>query len=198
MNSASDLAIDRRSKSDCNWALKECGWVRRLCFLNIEIDTLEYQQTEKIETEMKDVYRIRIRKVYVSCPGWPSGGSKELSIQTQIYAIPCRLHLPTNKWRSAMPGRSLYLLSTTGLAALGGHYTTVGPVQNFPPPCELLVCYQPHRQTAMPGQKSIYETFLFLNHRQGNRQGQPFFCRTKVIHIIEDIQNWCVLKFPVE
>jgi hypothetical protein len=21
-------------------------------------------------------------------------------------------------------------------------------------------CYQPHRQTAMPGQKSIYETFL--------------------------------------
>ncbi len=35
----------------------------------IEIDTLEYQQTEKIETEMKDVGRIRIRKVYASCPG---------------------------------------------------------------------------------------------------------------------------------
>ncbi len=71
---------------------------------------------------MKDVDRIRIRKVYASCPGWPSGGSKELSSQTQIYAIPCRLQLPTNKWRSAGPGRSLYLLSITGLAALGGQY----------------------------------------------------------------------------
>ncbi len=30
----------------------------------IEIDTLEYQQTEKIETELEDVDRIRIRKVY--------------------------------------------------------------------------------------------------------------------------------------
>jgi hypothetical protein len=33
----------------------------------IEIDTLEYQQTEKIEIELKDVDRIhRIRKVYAS------------------------------------------------------------------------------------------------------------------------------------
>ncbi len=40
-----------------------------------EIDTLEYQQTEKIETEPKDVDRIRIRKVYTCCPGWHSGGS---------------------------------------------------------------------------------------------------------------------------
>jgi hypothetical protein len=41
----------------------------------IEIDTLEYQQTEKIESELKDVDRIRIRKVYACCPGWHSGGS---------------------------------------------------------------------------------------------------------------------------
>ncbi len=34
----------------------------------IEIDTIEYQQTEKIETELKDVDRIRIRKVYDCCP----------------------------------------------------------------------------------------------------------------------------------
>jgi hypothetical protein len=35
--------------------------------MNIEIDTLEYQQIEKIETELKDVDRIhRIRKVYAS------------------------------------------------------------------------------------------------------------------------------------
>ncbi len=71
---------------------------------------------------MKDVDRIRIRKVYASCPGWPSGGSKEFSSQTQIYVIPCRLQLPTNKWRSAGPGRSLYLLSIIGLATLGGQY----------------------------------------------------------------------------
>ncbi len=38
--------------------------------------------------------------------------------------------------------------------------TTVCPVHIFPPPTELLVCYQPHRQKVMPGQKSINETFL--------------------------------------
>jgi hypothetical protein len=35
---------------------------------------LEQQQTEKIETEVRDVDGIRNRKVYASCPGWPSGG----------------------------------------------------------------------------------------------------------------------------
>jgi hypothetical protein len=43
--------------------------------VTIEIDTLEEQQTEEIETELRDVDRIRIRKVYACCPGWPSGGS---------------------------------------------------------------------------------------------------------------------------
>ncbi len=28
-------------------------------------------------------------------------------------------------------------------------------------------CYQPHRQTAMPGQKSIYETFLGMREGGG-------------------------------
>ncbi len=42
----------------------------------IEIDTLEYQQTEKIETELKDVDRIRIRKCTPAVQGaWHSGGS---------------------------------------------------------------------------------------------------------------------------
>ncbi len=40
---------------------------------------------------------------------------------------------------------------------------TVCPVHIFTPPTELLVCYQPHRQEFMPGQKSIYETFLVRN-----------------------------------
>jgi hypothetical protein len=38
--------------------------------------------------------------------------------------------------------------------------TTVCRVHNFPPPSELLVCYQPHKQEEIPGHKSIYETFL--------------------------------------
>ncbi len=43
-----------------------------ICVSAIEIDTLEYQQTEKIGTELRDVDRIRIRKVYACCPGLPS------------------------------------------------------------------------------------------------------------------------------
>ncbi len=36
----------------------------------------ERQQTKKIETELRDVDRIRITpKVYECCLGWPSGGS---------------------------------------------------------------------------------------------------------------------------
>ncbi len=34
----------------------------------IEIDTLEYQQTEKIETEVKDVERIRAYRCTQHCP----------------------------------------------------------------------------------------------------------------------------------
>ncbi len=40
---------------------------------------LEQQKTEKIETEMKDVDRIQIRKVYACCPGWHSGKSPPVS-----------------------------------------------------------------------------------------------------------------------
>jgi hypothetical protein len=40
--------------------------------------------------------------------------------------------------------------------------TTVCPVHNFPPPSQLLVCCQPHRQEVIPAQKSVYETFLSL------------------------------------
>ncbi len=41
----------------------------------IEIDTLEYQQTEKIETELKDVDRIPAYRCTQLCPGCPSGAS---------------------------------------------------------------------------------------------------------------------------
>ncbi len=36
---------------------------------------LEQQETEIIETEVRDVDRRRITKVYDCCTGWPPGGS---------------------------------------------------------------------------------------------------------------------------
>ncbi len=41
--------------------------------MSTEIETLEQQQTEKIETEVGDVDRIQITKVYACCPWRPSG-----------------------------------------------------------------------------------------------------------------------------
>ncbi len=52
----------------------------------IEIDTLEYQQTEKIETELKDVDRIRANRCTQLCPGFPSGASHSHS--TIYYSFP--------------------------------------------------------------------------------------------------------------
>jgi hypothetical protein len=49
---------------------------------------------------------------------------------------------------------------------------TVCPVHIFPPPAELLVCYQPHRLEVMPGQKSIYETFLGEMEGEGEGEGE--------------------------
>jgi hypothetical protein len=36
---------------------------------------LEQQETEKIETEVRDVDRILITEVCCQCPGWHAGGS---------------------------------------------------------------------------------------------------------------------------
>jgi hypothetical protein len=52
----------------------------------IEIYTLEYQQTEKIETELKDVDRIRANRCTQLCPGSPSGASH--SHNTIYYSFP--------------------------------------------------------------------------------------------------------------
>jgi hypothetical protein len=38
---------------------------------------LEQRQTEKSETEVRDVDGIQITKVYPCCPGWPSGGGNK-------------------------------------------------------------------------------------------------------------------------
>ncbi len=42
---------------------------------------LEQQQTEKIETEVRDVDKRWIRKVYACCPGWHSGGHKSAPVR---------------------------------------------------------------------------------------------------------------------
>ncbi len=129
---------------------------------------------------MKDVYRIRIRKVFASCPGWPSGGSKELSSQTQIYAIPCRLHLPTNKCRSAMPGRSLYLLSTTGLAALGGHYHSRSGTE-FSASMRV-TCLLPATQADSHAGSKVYIWNVFGTHSPGGEGGgRSIFWKTQDI-----------------
>jgi hypothetical protein len=41
-------------------------------FVYSEIDTLELHKTEKIETELKDVERIRAYRCTQHCPGCPS------------------------------------------------------------------------------------------------------------------------------
>ncbi len=72
--------------------------------------------------------------------------------------------------------------NSTG-CALGS--TTVCPVHDFPPPSELHVCYQPHRQEVMPGQNSIYETFLSLifqwkwTRHDSKRAGSKTVVKTK-------------------
>jgi hypothetical protein len=62
------------------------GHQARRGFTTIEIDTLEYQQTEKIETELKDVNRIRANRCTQLCPGSPSGASH--SHNTIYYSFP--------------------------------------------------------------------------------------------------------------
>jgi hypothetical protein len=57
-----------------------------VCVCTIEIDTLEYQQTEKIETELKDVDRIRANRWTQLCPRSTSGESQ--SHNTIYYSFP--------------------------------------------------------------------------------------------------------------
>jgi hypothetical protein len=49
-------------------------YVQQISSANHRDTYLEQKQTEKIETEVRDVDRIRITKVYACCPGWPSWG----------------------------------------------------------------------------------------------------------------------------
>jgi hypothetical protein len=69
-------------------------------FYTIEIDTLEYQQTENIETELKDVDRIQANRCTQLCPGSPFGASH--SHNTIYYSFPAD-SLPSRKeaprWR---------------------------------------------------------------------------------------------------
>jgi hypothetical protein len=71
---------------------RHCGtlgiYVYVLCgtMSSIEIDTIEYQQKEKIETEVSDDDRIRAYRCTQLCPGSPSGASHSHNII--YYSIP--------------------------------------------------------------------------------------------------------------
>jgi hypothetical protein len=80
---------------------------------------LEQRQTEKLETGVRDVDKIRITKVYACFIGWHSGGHSNAPVRRK-HAINPSLHLSTNNRRSAGLASSWCLLLITGLAALGG------------------------------------------------------------------------------
>ncbi len=141
---------------------------------------------------MKDVDRIWIRKVYASCPGWPSGRSKELSSQTQIYAIPCRLQLPTNKWRSARPSCSLYLLSITGLAALGGQYHSLSGTEFSA--SKRGTCLLPATQAESHAGSKVYIWNVFGLNNQRDGMGWPESQPGSTIALRDDI--WLSINAP--
>jgi hypothetical protein len=66
----------------------------------IEIDTIEYQQTENIKTEVRDDDRIRAYKCTQQHPGCPSGASPSHNIiyySTPADKSPSRKEAP--RWR---------------------------------------------------------------------------------------------------
>jgi hypothetical protein len=82
---------------------------------------IDQQQTEKIETEVKDVDRIRITKVYVHILSRVGllGAYKGAPVRHKhmLSPRPPSFYLPTNRWRSAGTGLSWCLLSITGFSA---------------------------------------------------------------------------------
>jgi hypothetical protein len=80
---------------------------------------LEQQQTEKIETEVRDVDRIRCTKVYAYCPGLPSGGCKSTPVKHKHILLPpaCNYPLLTEALHGSWPGR----FSLCSLATLFSH-----------------------------------------------------------------------------
>jgi hypothetical protein len=53
-----------------------------------EIDTLEQQKTERIETEGKDIDGIQITNVYASCPVLALWGGHNSALIRQTHVIP--------------------------------------------------------------------------------------------------------------
>jgi hypothetical protein len=98
---------------------------------------LDQQQTEKTETEVRDVDRLRITKVYVCCPGWPSGGvTRALQSEINIYSPPA---FSSPLITEDLPGR----------AAAGVYFNN----RYFPPPKRVTVCYLP--LPGRPGRKAV-------------------------------------------
>ncbi len=78
---------------------------------NTDIPTVKQQQTEKIETEVRDVEMIRITKVYACCPGWTSGDHKSTPVKQKhkhiLFPPACSSPLLTEALPVSWPG--LYL-----------------------------------------------------------------------------------------
>jgi hypothetical protein len=113
---------------------------RRWCVRSIEIDTLEYQQTEKIETELKDVDRIRANRCMQLCPGSPSGASH--SHNTVYYSFPA--DSPPSR-KEAPRWRVLYritrqLLHRARYGSFSQKIETASCAKPANPKCFMLLC----------------------------------------------------------
>ncbi len=93
---AFNLTFDSRKPANhaaSYWCFQCFIWVH-----STEIDTLEQQQTEKIETEMKDVddsIGYESWKCTQAVQGGILGGHKSSPVRHKFMLSPCRLQLPT-------------------------------------------------------------------------------------------------------
>ncbi len=120
-------------------------------------------------------------------------GPKELSSQTQIHAIPCRLQLPTNKWRSAGPGRSLYLLSINGLAALGGQSHSLSGTEFSASKWD--ACLLPATQAESHAGSKVYIWNVFGLNNQRDGIGWPESRPGSIIDLRDDIWLSTIMLF---
>ncbi len=138
-----------------------CWWIPSSCenhctlmgIIAIEIDTLEYQHTEKIETELKDVDRIRAYRCTQLCPGCPSGVSHSHNII--YYFFPA----------DSPPLRILYritrqLLHRARCGSFNQKIETASWAKPANPECFILLCqlFFSRLSLAMPAKLNFFKT----------------------------------------
>ncbi len=125
----------------------------------IEIDTLEYQQTEKIETELKDVDRIRAYRRTQLCPGCPSGASHS---HNTIYYYPTADSPPLRilpRWR-VLYRITRQLLYRARCGSFSQKIETASWAKPANPKCFILLCqlYFSRLSLAMPTKLNFFKT----------------------------------------